>query len=187
MPSPKTKRNISRIIPFGLIWLIFSVVYSLLERGLLGNLNNYPSTGNPYNFSNNIFITPITALITGLLFGTIEILYFNKLFIQKSFTKKIFYKTLIYLAIIISFLLGLTVIASSIELQPTIFNKQVLNNVWAFFSNYAFWSVEVYIAAIIVVALFYTEVSENLGQGVLKNFLQENTIPQQKRKEFLCF
>src|SRR6476659_8299615 len=121
MLSPKTKRNISRIIPFGIIWLIFSIVYSQLEKGFLGDLKYYPSTGNPYNFTSNIFITPITALITGVLIGTMEILYFNKLFIQKSFTKKIIYKTAIYLAIIISFLLGLTAIANSIELQTTIF------------------------------------------------------------------
>ena len=39
-----------------------------------------------------------------------------------------------------------------------------------FLSNFAFWSVELYIAAIIGVSLFYAEVSENLGQEVLSNF-----------------
>jgi adenylate cyclase len=63
-----------------------------------------------------------------------------------------------------------TLIYNSIELKTHVFNKLVWNNVWAFFSNYAFWSVEVYIAAIIGVSLFYTEVSENLGQSVLNNF-----------------
>src|SRR5258705_13224424 len=104
MLSPKTRRNISRIIPFGVIWLIFSIVYSLLEWGILGDLKYYPSTGNPYNFRANILVTPISALITGLLIGTIEILYFNKLFMKKSFSKKILYKCIIYLAIILSFL-----------------------------------------------------------------------------------
>lgn len=172
MLSRKTKRNISRIIPFGLIWLIFSIVYSLLERGLLGNLHNYPSTGNPYNFSSNIFVTPVTALMAGLLIGTIEITYFSKFFRQKKFIQKIIYKTLIYLTIIIVFLLGVTVISNSIQLQTSTFNKLVWNNAWAFFSSYAFWSVEAYIAAIIAVSLFYTEVSENLGHGVLNNFFK---------------
>jgi len=170
MLSPKTKRNIARIIPFGLIWLTFSLVYSLLERGLLGELTNYPSTGNPYNFSRTIFITAVSALISGLLVGTIEILYLYKLFLRQSFLKKIVYKTMIYLAIIISFLLINSLIYNSIELKTDVFNILVWNNVWAFFSNYAFWSIEVYIAAIIGVSLFYAEVSENLGQGVLHNF-----------------
>jgi adenylate cyclase len=172
MLSAKTKRNIFRIIPFGVIWLIFSIVYSQLEKGLLGDLKYYPSTGNPYNFNRNILITPISALLTGLLIGTIEILYFNKWFMQKSFSKKILYKSMIYLVIILSFLVALTVVANSIELQTGIFNKQVWNNVWAFFTDYAFLSVGIYMAAIIVVSQFYTEVSENIGQEVLHNFFR---------------
>ena len=129
MLSPKTKRNISRIIPFGLIWLIFSLVYTLLERGLLNELTYYPSTGNPYTFSQNIFITPISALIAGLLIGTIEILYLNRLFIKKKFTEKIVYKTVIYLGIITLFLLSVTAVANAIELQTTIFNEEVWKNV----------------------------------------------------------
>lgn len=170
MLTPKIRRNIYRIIPFGVIWLVFSIVYTQLEKGLLGNLKYYPSTGNPYNFNQNIFITPVSALIAGLLIGTIEILYFNKLFIQKSFGKKIVYKSIIYLAIITSFLVATSVIANSVEGQTTIFNKQVWNKVWAFFSDYAFLSVGMYMAAIIVVSQFYTEVSESIGQGVLANF-----------------
>lgn len=170
MLSQKTKSYIARIIPFGLIWLIFSFVYSLVEKGILGDLTYYPSTGNPYNFTRHIVSTSISALVTGLLIGTIEILYFNRLFIQKSFSKKIIYKSLIYLAIIISFLLMLTFIANSIELKTTVLNKQVRTNVWAFFSDYAFWSIVVFISMMIVASLFYTEVSESIGHGVLSNF-----------------
>ena len=83
MLSPATKRNIARIIPFGIIWLISSVVYSLLERGVLGNLNQYPSTGNPYDFSKTSVSTAITALVIGLLVGGVEILLLNKLFLRK--------------------------------------------------------------------------------------------------------
>ncbi len=167
MLSPKTKRNISRIIPFGVIWLLFSIVYSQLEKGFLGDLTYYPATGNPYSFSRNIFIIPISGLITGLLIGTMEILYFNKLFIQKSFSKKIIYKSIIYLVIIILFLGITSIITNSLT---TGFDKKVWDNLWAFFSNYAFWSIAIYIAAIIVVTQFYTEVSESIGQGVLANF-----------------
>ena len=170
MLSPKTKRNIYRIVPFGIIWGIFSLVYTLLEKGILGKLDYYPSTGNPYTFHWNIVITPMVALVTGLVIGSIEILYFNKLFIHKSFTQKIIFKSAIYLAIIVSFLLIVTAVANANELRTSIFSKQVRENVWAFFSDYAFLSVGLYMAAIIVVSQFYTEVSENIGLGVLNNF-----------------
>ena len=170
MLSPQARITISRIIPFGLIWMFFSVVYSLVERGLLGDLNYYPSTGNPYNFRNTFFITALIALVIGLLIGTIEILYFHSLFSKMSFIKKIICKTAIYIVVIIGFLLFIGAVYNAVELKEGIFQRAVWKNVWIFFSSLSFWSVTVYIASIIGVSLFYTEVSENLGQGVLNNF-----------------
>ncbi|WP_146153624.1 hypothetical protein [Adhaeribacter arboris] len=154
MVSPIAKRNIAQIIPIGLIWFIFSLVYSLLERGLLGKLNYYPATGNPYNFSKTFFITAAVALIIGLLVGTIEVLNFYKVFRQKSFIQKIGLKTLLYLGITILFLFLTSLINNALELKTTLLDERVWTNIWAFFSNYAFWGVEVYIAAIIGVSLF---------------------------------
>src|SRR3954464_10922483 len=129
MLPPQAKRNIFRIIPFGIIWFIFSIVYTLLEKGLLGNLTYYPSTGNPYDFGRNIFATPISALITGLLIGMLETRYFNKWFMQKSFSKKLLLKSIIYLAIILLFLI-ITLITTTNDLSTAIFTKEFWLNVW---------------------------------------------------------
>lgn len=170
MLSPKIKRNITRIIPFGAIWLIFGIVYSQLERGLLGRLQYYPSTENPYNFTRNFFVIPVFALFTGLLIGTVEILWFNKFFIKESFSKKIFCKTIIYLATTILFLITINIISSCLELKTTFFDKRVWDNTGAFFSDYSVVSFAVYMAAVIIGSQFYTEMSENIGQVVLFNF-----------------
>jgi adenylate cyclase len=140
----------------------------MLEKGILGHFPYYPSTGNPYNYARNIFVTPLSAVITGTFIGTLEILYFNKWFMQKSFSKKILSKSLIYLAIILLFLV-ITVIASS-GTQHFLFGEQGWKNVSVFFSSYSFLSVVLYMAAIVIVSQFYTEVSENIGLGVLNNF-----------------
>jgi len=170
MLSPKSRRNIVRIIPFGLIWLFAGVIYSLLERGLLGNLSYYPSTGNPYDFASTLIVTIITASLLGLFFGAIEIFYFSGLFARRTFVAKIVFKTIIYLCVNIFFLLLNTVIYNASTLNKPIFDAAVLKNVMTFFSSFSFWSVEVYIGTVIGISLFYTEVSENLGQGVLHNF-----------------
>ena len=170
MLSPKTKRYISQIIPFGLIWMVFAIIYILVEKGLLGDILYYPSTGNPYDFGGGFFLTIVSSTITGLLLGTFEIRYLNKVFSKRSFSQKIIFKTMIYVVLMISFLLTITIISNSIELQKGLLDKQVWNNVWIFFSNFAFWSVQLYIAAIMVITLFYAEVSDNLGLGVLANF-----------------
>jgi class 3 adenylate cyclase len=169
MLSPKARRNILRIIPFGMIWVVFSMIYTLLEKGLLGDLHYYPSTGNPYVFARNIFTTPLTALVTGILIGVLEIVYFSKWFIKKSFSKKILYKSLIYLVIILFFLI-ITFVGTANDPAVAITRKDFWSSMWAFFTDYSLLSVTVYITSIIVVTQFYTEVSESIGHGVLSNF-----------------
>jgi len=171
MLSPKTQRNIYRIIPFGLLWLIFGITYLFLQKGLLGDLNYYPATGTPYDFGKIILVMPIVFTIYGLLVGTIEIMYLNDVFINKSFGKKILYKTVIYLVIMITIMLISSLINNSIQLQAGIFDKRVWTNVWKFLISFAFWSGELYVAVILGVSLFYSEVSENIGLAVLHNFL----------------
>jgi adenylate cyclase len=170
MLSAKFKRNIERIVPFGIIWLVFSLIYTLLEKGILGESEFYPSTGNPYNFRSNILVTPVSAMISGLMIGLIEILYFNKRLSQLSLGKKIILKTLIYLVTITTFLLVLTGIANAITLKKGFFDYEVWQNVGLFFYSYAFMSVGIYMAAIIIVNQFYSEISDNIGHGVLNNF-----------------
>ena len=92
---PKYRRNIYKIIMFGAIWVIFGTIYSLLEKGLLGDLNYYPSTGNSYDFGTSIFLYPLSTFIMGCLMGTLEVFILSKMFDKKSFWKKIFYKTII--------------------------------------------------------------------------------------------
>src|SRR4051812_23195883 len=169
MLSPKIKRYIYRIIPFGLIWLIFGIVCSLLVWGLL-DLAPHSSKGNRYDLTRGFFVITITSLVSGLLIGAIEVLYLSKLFRQKSFKVKIIYKPIIYQVVINLFLLIAAAITISFELKTDVFSKQVWDNVWAYFISYAFLGTTVYMVLLIIVSLFYAEVSENLGPGVLANF-----------------
>ncbi|RZK01060.1 MAG: adenylate/guanylate cyclase domain-containing protein, partial [Flavobacterium sp.] len=82
------------------------------------------------------------------------------------------YKTLIYLAIIISFLFVLTVIANAFELENNLVDKEVWSNAFAFFSSHSFLSVGLFMASIILICQFYIEVSDNIGQEVLTNLLK---------------
>jgi adenylate cyclase len=169
MLSPKARRNMLRIVPYGMIWLVFSIIYILLEKGLLGDLGYYPSTGNNYVFERSIFTTPLAALLTGILIGVLEIVYFRKWFEKKSFTKKILYKSLIYIVIILLFLI-ITIVATSGDIPAAITSSVFWLDVLAFLTHYSLLSVMVYIASIVVVTQFYTEVSESMGPGVLSNF-----------------
>ena len=169
--SPKLKRIFYKILSFGIFWVAFGIIYVLLEKGLLGDSDHYPATGNSYNFGGTIYITPIASGFMGLILGSVEVLLLNSFFSKRSFGLKIILKTFLYLFAICSFLIILTFITNSLRLNVSIFDLVVVESVFNFFNNFAFWSVIIYMGAIINITLFVSEVSDNLGQGVLMNFL----------------
>lgn len=168
MISYRNKRILLQIIPFGIIPLVFSIDYSLLEKGILGNYPSYPATGNPYSFQ--LFIPAILSMLIGLLLGTLEVLYINKWFQERSFTRKIVVKSIIYLLTVVAASLIINILISAIELNVSPLDKQVWNIVITFLSNFAFWSILFHFTLSVVICLFYMEVSDNIGQAVLLNF-----------------
>ena len=169
--SPVAKLNMIRILPFGLIWLFGGIIYGLLEKGLLGDLEYYPTTGNPYDFEGFFVIFLVLVITCGLVLGTIEVFYLSKRFTSRSLLVKITFKTFIYLTAIIALLLILPAINNALGLGKGIFDPVVLNNVFTFFKSYSFWTITPYLAGVIGISLFYSEVATNLGYQVLNNFL----------------
>ena len=154
-----------------MIWLVFGMSYAFIEKGLLGDLTYYPSTGNPYDFGITTILFLVVVSISGVIVGHFEITFLSKQFAEQSIVKKILYKSLIYLSIILSFLLISTSVSNYFGLGEEATWSAVGQNILIFIQSFAFLSVVLYIALIIAVSLFLSEVSENLGIQVLHNFL----------------
>ncbi|MCF0052670.1 adenylate/guanylate cyclase domain-containing protein [Dyadobacter sp. LJ53] len=169
MLSPKTRRDVARVIPFGVLWFIFSLIYCMLERGILGDLDHYPSTGNQYKFAANIFAIPVAGLMMGLITGILEIGYFSKWFIKKSFARKIVFKSFLYLIITIIFL-AVTLLMNGLNTHREHSFENLVSPALAFFTDYAAVGLTIYIASIIVITQFYAEFSQSIGPGTLSNF-----------------
>lgn len=95
MLSPKTKRKISRIIPFGVIWLVLGWINLFVQESAIYNQN--------LNSTSAITVTPkvfvfasIAVTIVGLLVGAIEVLWLGRLFSKRSFAQKLLYKVGFY-------------------------------------------------------------------------------------------
>ena len=164
MLSHRTKRFLLQLLPFGIIPAIFSVVYALLEKGILGDNPVYPSTGNPYSF--RLIVPAIMSMGVGLVLGAFEILYINKWFQKRSFTQKIIFKAAIYFIVVVVASLSIVVVSDAIELGVSPLNEQVLNYAAAFLSSFAFWSINLYFIEEVTICLFYVEVSDIIGQAV---------------------
>ena len=181
MLSPKAKRNISRIIPFGMIWLISGLVFFVVEKAATVGVG-YASTAIQIDFK--IFVFGMLAItVFGLLIGTVEVLYLDKVFAQKSFTKKIVYKLIIYFLLIFTITLIFFPIAASLELKTSIFDKAVWNKLFAYLSSMTHLSTDLQLVVALGVSLFYSEISQNMGHRVLLNFFsgKYHTPTEEKR------
>ncbi len=170
MLTPEHKRNLTKIIPFGIIWGGFGLLYVLIEYGIMGDAKVYPSTNNPYDFNSSLIITPLACFIMGTLLGTIEILFLNKLFISRTFWQKILFKTTFYLLLILILLFTISFITSSMRLDLPMFHPQVIQSIIQFASNFVFWSIVIYSGVITMLSLFISEVSDYLGGSAFNNF-----------------
>ncbi len=168
MLSAKNRRKLAQIVPFGIISLFFGLSFSLVEQGIMGDATHYPSTGNPYHFSP--FSALIFAGIAGLIVGTLEVNYLNRFFSHRSYLSKILLKTVIYLLLIATFVFLISLFEHSLDQKAPPWNKTVLGYSTNFFTSFAFWSIEIFMALGIGFALFYNEVSANVGLSVLLNF-----------------
>lgn len=183
---PLIKRRIYQVIPYGVIWLFFSLLYVLIERGLLGHSTVYPATGNSYSFRESFLLSTSGSLITGLLMGVVEIFVLKSRFRRFGFLQKLILKSLIFLSIIIAFLLLLTIIANGIQLHQSPFSAAVLHKVHLFVGNYAFWSITMYISGIVVLCQLYTEVRDSAGDSMLSNFFTgKYHIPKEEERVFM--
>ena len=169
--SPKHRRILFRILSLGLLCAFFGFVFTLIEKGILGDLDHYPVTGNEYSFSDAVFITTISSFILGLFFGVIEVFILGKAFQKVPFLIKLIAKTALYVFFISLHFNVVTLLITSAVKELSVFHPEVINASLLFFSNSLFIAVLLYAAGIIAVILFIFEINDNLGQGIVINYL----------------
>ncbi len=171
MITPKLKHKISVIARFIVIWSLFGSIYAIIEYGLLGNSDIYPSTQNYYNGQiQYIYIISGSAFL-GLIVGLFEVVIFPNLFIKRSFSFKIIFKSVLYSILIASFLLIIGSFVTSIQLGVSMIGPEVLESQWRFINSFAFYSIFIFISFCFIISLFIFEISKSLGIMIFYNFL----------------
>ncbi len=168
--APDQRRDLYKIIQFGLIWSMGGILYSLIEYGILGNSKTYPATNNLYDFETSILSSFLSSLLIGLLIGALETKIVAKYDKTRSFRQKIIFKTGLYLALIVFLLLVSMLLLFSSRLAVSMFDSKVIDSILQFVSNFSFWSILIFASVITILTLFVAEVSDYLGSGVFNNF-----------------
>ncbi len=186
MLHPKTKRIARQILPFPIIWFLFAFAYALVEAGIMGDLNIYPATQNQYDFTRNLAVTTVGCLFFGVIQGTLEVLWLRKPFEKKALWVKVLLKSFFYAVFIFLFLIILSTANSLVNSNDGNWNEAFQSSV-RFLNEFAFWSIMIYIAFAIVIALFFSEISQYLGDGVFLNFVSGKYHRPQKETRIFMF
>ncbi len=167
--TPKTKRNISRIIPFGVIWVLCGWVTIISEIGLTRNVNPNPDTDISFTIPVLIFAN-IANLMVGLLVGALEVVYLEKRFAFHTLRAKIFYKFIIYLILFLFIIVVLYPVAFSLDTGAGMLDVETWNQLGRFLNSVSFATTLFQLSVPLFVCLIYAAVSENLGHHVFLNF-----------------
>jgi len=160
--TPKIKRNISRIIPYAIIWVLCGWIFIITEVGLTRNQNLNPETDISFTLPVLLFAN-IANIIVGLLVGALEVIYLEKCFASRSLRTKIFYKFLIYLMLFLVVIIVFYPVAFSFETGLSIFEIEAWNKLGRFLVTISFCTTLFQLAVTLFVWLVSSAVSENLG------------------------
>ena len=170
MLSYKTKRKFSKILSFGIIWTVLGWLFLFIEQTAIMGVGASQREAIQMNFQVFAFAS-VAVFLVGCFVGYLELTCLNKLFIRKPFYEKVLFKLVFYLSLFSLIMMALYPIASSIELQIPLFSGAIWQRYMDFLSSTVHMSTMVQLSASLFFSLIYTEISDNLGHGVLRNFI----------------
>ena len=169
--TPKFRRNVLEIIPFGIIWLIIGWVTLWTEYAVISTMDPQDVTEAAIVINPRIVLfASISVFFTGCMVGFLEVTLINRYFIKSSFPKKIISKFLIYGVLMFIMIFILYMLAASIEMNQSVFSEAVFDRYVGFLFSITNVSTNVQLLFSLIVSLLYAEISDNLGQSVLLNF-----------------
>ena len=183
--SPKTRRNILRIIPFGVIWLLMDHVFLISNYAAAGSLSAVSHEAIQLDAGIYVFASLAVAAV-GCLVGVVELLFLNRAFATRSLGVKLVGKTLFYVAFLTGVVVVLYPIAAAMEMGTGLSDARVWERLGAFAVSKESLSTGVQLTTSLVASLFYAEISEHMGPNVLTNFITGRYhTPTSERRIFL--
>ncbi|NNK73075.1 MAG: adenylate/guanylate cyclase domain-containing protein [Flavobacteriaceae bacterium] len=184
--TPKTRRNIARIVPFAVIWLVTGWIFILVETAAMGTVS--PDSPTIINLTWTIFLfASISVIIVGLLFGFMELVFVEKLFRERRFLSKIFSKFALYFLMMLVIITITYPIAASFESGLSILDKQVWEKFYRYLGSVTFLSTLLQMACSMFLCIIYAAISEHLGHSVLLNFFTGKYHSPKEEKRLFMF
>jgi len=163
------KRDLSKILFLICFWELCAIFITYYDATVLGFKSEIE--GGHFNFLVTLSIVFVTCFIGASILGSLEVLLLGKIFRKKPLGISLLIKTIIYIIFILFFSSVAMLYIYSSDIARPMFSKEVFNVFVTtylsarVFSTFVFWSIAC------MLALFFLQINEKFGQGVLLNFL----------------
>jgi len=171
MLSYKKTRFLKKILPYVVIFQIGGFLYLFIERGIMGELKQYPSTGNSYSFWISLLTLPSISALMSITVGILEEYVFKNLLRKKSFLLKILLKNTLYVFIIFTVIVIASMVPNILLWGFASDQSELVAPAVKFASDFSILSVITYCGAIIGVSLFFSEMVDYIGLNATTNFI----------------
>ena len=179
LKSIKLQIKLKRLFILTIAWTFAGIFFSIIEFLLINPATEIPNIKfltpdvhvTTYDFWRSISANIFAAIFAGLSIGAFEIFYFQDRFRKKSFSYTVLIKSITYsLAMIIFIVVGLF-LDQGFSSGKSIFHPDVVKDVKAYLSGTGVWAFVIYWTAVIILTQIFIQVRDNIGYGVLPNFI----------------
>ena len=184
--SPKTRRNIQRILPYGVIWLLTSWVFLFVEYAAAG-WKGAEDAGVIALTPRIVVFSSFAIFFVGLGVGLLEIFFLDRLFKKYSLGRKVLFKFLFYFLFAHLLIFFFYPLAGAVETGASPLDARILEKFSRFLVSVNFISTMVQISFSLVVSLLYAAVSDSLGHSVLINFFTGKYHKPKKEERIFMF
>jgi len=192
--SIKLQIKLRRLLILNIAWIFAAIFFSILEFLLINPASEIPNIKfltpdvhiSSYDFWRSISANILGAVFAGLSIGAFEIFYFQERFRKKSFSYTVLIKSVTYSFAMITFIVVGLFLDQAFSGGKSIFHPDVAKDVRAYLSGSGVWAFVLHWTGIIILTQIFIQVRDNIGYGVLPNFiLGRYFTPKEENRIFM--
>ncbi len=177
------KLKFTKVLYIAAFWIFVSLYLRFITYLL------FLRSSDPFNrdFTLSLVTNTLAALIAGLIFGTFEMFYFKDRFRKKTFIYAMLMKSAFYLSGTVLAVFIFFIVYNIFHNDLSIFDSNLYQLTFSLILKpgsliiFAVWG------AILLLTIFFIQVSDRFGQGILHNFLLGGYHNPKEEKRIFMF
>jgi len=183
-----TRNHLRQLTAITLLWALAGLLTSLYEYFFLANYPGVLQTApmQEFNLTKNMVAACGGLFIGGLLFGLLELFYFQRKMVREKFWVAILKKFSIYLVLLFFLLAGISLTYNSFLSGRSISDPLAWRETRNFLGSIAFWHPVFPVLILALLSAFLLQLSERFGSNEMwKMFTGKYFNPKEEQRIFM--